>query len=224
MVNCLRTMLESEAYDAGVLCVALIWREGEALLSALNALAESSSKPFGVSWSAPSEALAVKIRAARFPVIADPARAAAALACKIVHDSAPSVAPLSQRAKGARVASSELATTRGQIGVLERYGIALPRQLLATLLDEAERFRTSAGVPVVLKIAAPDLLHRTEAGGVAIDIRSAAELARAYDRILASIRARYPDTRIDGMLIQEMAGEGSTFSSALNAIRRSDRS
>jgi len=209
MVNCLKTMLESDAYDAGVLCVALIWREGEILLSELNALAASSAKPFGVSWSAPSEALAAKLRAARFPVIADPARAAAALARKIVHDSAPSVAPIRGQAKSLRVARREFATTRDQIAVLERYGIALPRQVLATSLAEAERFRASAGVPVVIKIAAPDLLHRTEAGGVAINIRSAEELAQAYERILASIGARYPDTRIDGMLVQEMVGDGT---------------
>ena len=209
MVNCLRTMLESDAYDAGVLCVALIWREGEALLAELNALAESTSKPFGVSWSAPSETLSAKLRAARFPVIADPARAAAALARKIVHDSAPRIASPRKPTERARLAPRAFATTRDQIAVLERYGIALPRQMLAASLDEAERFRASLGTPVAIKIAAPDVLHRTEAGGVAINIRSTDELARAYERILASIAAHHPNVRIEGMLIQEMAGEGA---------------
>jgi acetyltransferase len=209
MVNCLRTMLESDAYDAGVLCVALIWREGEILLAELNALAEECAKPFAVSWSAPSEALAPKLRAARFPVVADPARAAGALARKLVHDAtAHSNLTHSREARG-RVRGDDLATTAGQIAVLVRYGIALPRQLLAASLEEAEHFRASVNGPVVVKIAAPELLHRTEAGGVAINIRSADELAQAYERVLASIRANHPDARIDGMLIQEMVGEGT---------------
>jgi len=208
MVNCLRTMLASDAYDAGVLCVALIWREGEILLSELNALAEEGAKPFAVSWSAPSEALAPKLREARFPVIADPARAAGALARKLVHDAAERPVQVKTRAAKTRVARDELATTTGQIAVLERYGIALPRQTLATSLVEAEKFRASIGGPVVVKIAAPALLHRTEAGGVSIGIESAQQLAQAYDAILARINVHHPGTHVDGMLIQEMVGAG----------------
>ena len=203
MASCLRTMLESDAYDAGVLCVALIWREGENLLSELNALAESCDKPFAVSWSAPSDALAPRLRAARFPVVADPARAAGALARKLVHESAPSSVARARK-PGTRVPSAELATTSGQIAVLERYGIALPRQVLATSLQEAEAFRAELDAPVVVKIAAPELLHRTEAGGVVVNVASADALARAYDGILARIK----NTRVDGVLIQEMIGEG----------------
>jgi acetyltransferase len=207
MVSCLRTMLESDAYDAGVLCVALIWREGENLLSELNALAESCAKPFAVSWSAPSEALAPQLRAARFPVIADPARAAGALARKLVHESAASPAAIARK-PGARVASAEYATTSGQNALLERYGIALPRQILATSLQEAEAFRAKLNAPVVVKIAAPELLHRTEAGGVVVNVASAEALAQAYEGVVARIEQHYPNTRIDGVLIQEMAGEG----------------
>ncbi|MGH7715326.1 MAG: acetate--CoA ligase family protein [Vulcanimicrobiaceae bacterium] len=207
MASCLRTMLESDAYDAGVLCVALIWREGEKLLSELNALAEQGAKPFAVSWSAPSDALAPHLRTASFPVVADPARAAAALARKLVHESAAPPRP-SQRKPGARVTAREFSTMSGQTAVLERYGIALPRQIIATSLEEAEAFRAELGAPVVVKIAAPELLHRTEAGGVAVNVGSAPQLARAYERIFASITEHHPNTRIDGMLIQEMAGDG----------------
>jgi acetyltransferase len=207
MVSCLQTMLESDAYDAGVLCVALIWREGEKLLSELNALAESGAKPFAVSWSAPSDALAPQLRTARFPVIADPARAAAALARKLVHESAASTKPHGRK-PGARIAARELSTTAGQIAVLERYGIAMPAQTLAATLEAAEAFRAQLGGPVVVKIAAPELLHRTEAGGVAVNVGSAQQLAHAYERILTSVKQHHPDTRIDGMLIQEMSAEG----------------
>src|SRR6202044_2602225 len=92
----------------------------------------------------------------------------------------------------------------GQIALLERYGIPLPRQILATSLQEAEAFRAKLNAPVVVKIAAPELLHRTEAGGVAVNIRSAEALAQAYNGMLARIK----NVRIDGVLIQEMAGDG----------------
>lgn len=215
MVSCLRAMLETDTYDAGLLCVALIWREGETLLAQLNELAGSCSKPFAVSWSAPSEAIADRLRNARFPVVADPARAAAAFARKLVHESAPSFVPKKPSPSTDR--AHDVSTTSAQIATLERYGITLPRQILASSLAEAEAFRADVNAPIAVKIASPDLLHRTEAGGVAIDVRSKQQLADAYDAILSRVRKEHPRARVDGMLVQEMVDDGTQ---AFVAVKR----
>lgn len=209
MVNCLRIMLESETYDAGLLSVALIWREGEALLQALDALAGATQKPFAVSWTAPANDVAPKLQSARFPVFPDPSRAASALARKLRYDSAGDLQTDVRRERRATLTRRDFEGTAGQIAALGTYDISLPRQQLVQSLEAAESFRKSLGKPVVLKVAAPALLHRTEAGGVAVDLRSSQQLEAAYDRILAGVKATNPDITIDGVVIQEMIRDGA---------------
>ena len=61
----------------------------------------------------------------------------------------------------------------------------------------------------MLKINSPDILHKTEAGGVRLSIASLEEAAAAYDDILRSCRAHAPDARLDGILVQQMAKAGT---------------
>ena len=58
--------------------------------------------------------------------------------------------------------------------------------------------------PVALKIISPDILHKTEAGGVALDLRGGAAVEAAADALVAAARAAAPGARIDGLLVQEM--------------------
>jgi acyl-CoA synthetase (NDP forming) len=60
------------------------------------------------------------------------------------------------------------------------------------------------GYPVVAKVLSPDVLHKTDAGGVVLGIPDAAHLKAAYERILDNVRARHPRARIDGVLVQKM--------------------
>jgi acetyltransferase len=87
---------------------------------------------------------------------------------------------------------------------LGRYGIALPKSKEAASAAEAAEAAESIGFPAALKIRSPDILHKTEAGGVKLNLRSAAEVAAAADALVASARAVQPDARIDGFLVQEM--------------------
>ncbi|MGH7685017.1 MAG: acetate--CoA ligase family protein, partial [Vulcanimicrobiaceae bacterium] len=172
----------------------------------LTTLAASSEKPFAVAWAAPSDDIAAQLRTAPFPVFADPSRAAAALARKLRYDvafrgrSLRDYRPTQQAAFDAVT----LKTVAGQIDVLTRYGIPLPRQILARTVAEAERFRAGIDRPVVVKIASADLLHRTESGGVVVGVKSTEELAGAYDRILRDVGVAEPGATIEGVLIQEM--------------------
>ena len=64
------------------------------------------------------------------------------------------------------------------------------------------------GFPVVMKIVSPEILHKTEAGGVIVGVSSAAEAEAAYARIVASARAYRSDAKISGVLIQQMLAGG----------------
>ena len=87
---------------------------------------------------------------------------------------------------------------------LKKYGIALPQSREVATAAEAAAAAETIGFPVVLKIRSADILHKTEAGGVALDLRSKDAVLKAADALTASAKAAYPNARIDGFLVQEM--------------------
>src|SRR5215813_8068269 len=87
---------------------------------------------------------------------------------------------------------------------LARYGIALPKSREIATPAEAAAAAEAIGFPVVLKIRSPDILHKTEAGGVVLDLRSREAVLTAADSLMAAARASHPGARIDGFLVQEM--------------------
>src|SRR6266545_2322185 len=87
---------------------------------------------------------------------------------------------------------------------LARYGIALPKSKAVASAAEAAAAAEAIGFPVALKIRSPDILHKTEAGGVTLDLASREQVREAADAMAASARAAQPDVRIDGFLVQEM--------------------
>ncbi|MGA0394578.1 MAG: acetate--CoA ligase family protein, partial [Rhodospirillales bacterium] len=105
-------------------------------------------------------------------------------------------------------APMDLSTVAAQTKALETYNIRLPQQILATTLEEAESFFNDCDSPVALKIASPDIAHRTEIGGVVTNIQIADTLHKAYDGIIANAKHHHPDAQIDGVLVQEMITGG----------------
>jgi acetate---CoA ligase (ADP-forming) len=87
---------------------------------------------------------------------------------------------------------------------LARYGIALPESRAAATAAEAAAAAEAIGFPVALKVRSPDILHKTEAGGVVLDLRSRDAVLNAADALIQAARAFYPPARIEGLLVQEM--------------------
>lgn len=87
---------------------------------------------------------------------------------------------------------------------LAGYGITLPKSAAVGSVAEAAAAADRIGFPVVLKIRSSDILHKTEAGGVALDLRNRAAVEAAAAALIASARAAQPGARIDGFLVQEM--------------------
>lgn len=88
--------------------------------------------------------------------------------------------------------------------VAEAYGLRLPDSRLAATADEAVKIAQEIGFPVVLKIASPDILHKTDVGGVRVGLNSATDVRDAFDLIVYRATRYVPDARIWGCLVQEM--------------------
>jgi acetyl coenzyme A synthetase (ADP forming)-like protein len=92
--------------------------------------------------------------------------------------------------------------------VCDAYGIPTPSEGLATTPDEAAKLAEEIGKPVVAKIVSPDILHKTEAGGVIVGVKGADEARSAFEKIVANAKAYKADASITGVQIQEMVGGG----------------
>lgn len=88
-------------------------------------------------------------------------------------------------------------------------GIPATRTSLATTRDEAQRQADEMGYPVVLKIVSPDIAHKSDVGGVRLNLQDAEEVGAAFDAIVSSARAAQPGARIDGVSVQQMAAPGA---------------
>ncbi|CAN5204718.1 acetate--CoA ligase family protein [soil metagenome] len=93
--------------------------------------------------------------------------------------------------------------------VCDAYGIPVPGEGVAKSASEAAKLAESMGFPVVMKIVSPDILHKTEAGGVIVGVKSAAEAEKAYDTILANAKTYKADAKIEGVQVQQMLMGGT---------------
>jgi acyl-CoA synthetase (NDP forming) len=89
------------------------------------------------------------------------------------------------------------------------YGLPVTRIEVVEAEDDAVRVAEGFGFPVVLKIVSPQVLHKSDAGGVLINIRDAEGVRKGYKKIIENVNARVPDAEITGILVQEMAPDGT---------------
>jgi acetyltransferase len=98
---------------------------------------------------------------------------------------------------------------RGDLAaLLAAYGITLPPGGPAATADEAVRLAEDIRYPVVLKLVSPDITHKSDIGGIALDLPDSYAVRAAFDRIIAAARAADPGARIHGVLVQKMLGGG----------------
>jgi acetyl coenzyme A synthetase (ADP forming)-like protein len=92
--------------------------------------------------------------------------------------------------------------------ICDAYGIAVPQEGVATSAADASKMASAMGFPVVMKIVSPDILHKTEAGGVIVGVKSADEAASAYEQIVANAGKYKADAKIVGVQVQQMIKGG----------------
>ena len=112
---------------------------------------------------------------------------------------------LAQAGKEKRTVLTEIEAKQ----ILMEAGINCTDTRLAADKAEAVAMSEEIGFPVVLKISSVDITHKSDAGGVKVNLQDKAAVEKAYDEIMASCTAKYPDANIEGISVQGMAKAGT---------------
>jgi acetyl coenzyme A synthetase (ADP forming)-like protein len=108
----------------------------------------------------------------------------------------------------AKAAGRSALTAPEAKGICDAYGIAVPKEGVANDGAGAASLATAIGYPVVMKIVSPQILHKTEAGGVVVGVKNAQQAAEAFASIVANARRYDPKASIDGVQVQQMLSGG----------------
>ena len=93
--------------------------------------------------------------------------------------------------------------------ILKEYGIPVTKFALAKSPKQAAEESKQIGFPIVLKIVSPDIIHKTEAGAVIVNLRNGAEVEKGYSKIIENAKNFSPNVQIVGVLVQEMAPQST---------------
>ncbi|WP_244816872.1 acetate--CoA ligase family protein [Caballeronia sp. Lep1P3] len=92
--------------------------------------------------------------------------------------------------------------------VCDAYGISVPQEGVATSADDAAKLAAFIGFPVVLKIVSPEILHKTEAGGVLVGVKNEADVKAGFATIIENAKKYDANATIVGVQVQQMVGAG----------------
>jgi len=99
-------------------------------------------------------------------------------------------------------------TVEESFQIAQACGISIPRAAVARSRKESGEIADSLGYPVVMKIVSPEILHKTDFGGVVLNVGTREEAERNYDAIMRKTRLTMPQARVSGVLVQKMAPQG----------------
>ena len=204
-------------------CPQAIADSREAAEAVVDALAKQPDAPVLTSWlgqGAAAEARQLFARN-RLPTYETPGQATSAFMHLVNHkrnqellvQTPPSVAELfkAEPERAREIIHAALADQRTMLNepeskaVLEAYQIPVVDTRIARTPEEAAQLAEKIGLPVALKILSPDIVHKTDKGGVRLNLHSADEVHFAAARMLANLQGLEPDARIDGFTVQQMA-------------------
>jgi acyl-CoA synthetase (NDP forming) len=106
------------------------------------------------------------------------------------------------------IKSQNLLTEVESKELLKKAGIPIVEAKLARSKKEAVSLSKEMGFPVVLKISSPDVVHKSDSGGVKLGLANATQVGKAYNEIISSIKKAYPKAEIQGVSVQPMAPSG----------------
>jgi acetyltransferase len=197
--------------------------EGEAVAAALSRAASSAGKPLFVTWLGDSRPVRATLAAARIPLFRTPEAAMDAFGniAQFYRNQQllratpqPLVDWRTPRVKSARIlieaalAERRQTLTEGESkALLAAFDVAVTQTVTARSALEAMTIAEQLGYPVVLKVNSADLTHKSDAGGVLLNIRSGEEVRRLYTEMLAEVARAAPAARIDGINVQSMSGK-----------------
>jgi acetyltransferase len=221
--ECLRLLLADEAVDGALVIVPPPPRDpAEAVAERLIPVIQGAAKPVVVALMGQQavQAAALRLRAARIPDYRFPEQAASALAALVERaalTSRPSLGPavfddvrpdVVRRLLGASIREFGPAIVQEPAArVLEAYGIRTAPMAMAQTAEDAARIAARFGYPVALKVASPDIPHKSEVGGVRLNVSETA-LVGDFGNLLRRVRGARPAARIAGVCVQPMVPPG----------------
>ncbi len=191
-----------------------------AIAKALTPIVQTSEKPVVVVFMGSKliqEGVEL-LRAAKIPEFRFPEPAASALGA--LYRRSVLLSRLDERPAGvqgdraaaeallAGLPAGQFIPQEAAFGLMEAYGIPTTLPVLASSADEAVRAAERVGYPVVLKVASPDISHKSDVGGVLLNLSSAGEVRAGFETVTARARAARPDAKIEGAHVQRMVGPG----------------
>lgn len=97
------------------------------------------------------------------------------------------------------------------VDLFAHYNLPLPKQALATTAEEAVHCAEQIGYPVIAKISSPDILHKTDVGGVRANLKNATDVIAAFNDITKNVKENMPTAPVSGILIQQFLPVGNEF-------------
>ncbi|UPK29920.1 acetate--CoA ligase family protein [Bradyrhizobium sp. 195] len=221
ITNVLRAFLTHDSYGTAIIPHPMPAEYAISRIPAFEALAAETGKPLCVVWTPgwlTGPGAAEFEQAPHLPLFRSMERCCATLKAWHEREAVRRIASAERQSvsKDARLRAHEfLSATKRAIltedeskQLLGLYGISTVEERLAKTPEEAVLAALDLGFPVVLKIVSPDLPHKTEIGGVHLNLKNESEVREAFAAILAKIQAISPRPRIDGVLVQQMLKDG----------------
>ena len=183
---------------------------GEKLLKVFSDGVKEQGKPFALIGQAPVDMIE-KYEAAGIMVFEDPSRAVAALSAlakfndsfnqeNISEGELPDIGDI-------KLPTDKIAEDEAK-ALMAKTGIPIPAENVVDTAKQAAEAASKMGFPVVIKIVSADIPHKSEAGGVALNLADESAVEAAADLMLKTVKEREPNAKIDGLLVAPMIGDG----------------
>ncbi|MDH4150749.1 MAG: acetate--CoA ligase family protein [Betaproteobacteria bacterium] len=207
-----RIVMADPNVHVGIIWLQLMDAHADRLVEIFNKINSMVAKPWLVCWVAAPDAALAKMRAAGIVVLRGAEPAVDAVAALVRYAEARRNWLADQTARAAitlpalklPAAAGAVDSITGQ-ALLQSFGVQTAAARLASTVDEAVTAAQALGYPVVMKIESPDILHKTEAQGVALNLKDEAAVRAAYQTLTANAGRYKADARIAGVLVQAMA-------------------
>ncbi len=212
LFDSMRLVMADPGVHVGIIWLQLMDAHVDRLVGIFNKINKIVNKPWIVCWVAAPDAALPKMRAAGIAALrgAEPAVDAVAALVRYAEtrrhwlDDQPARAALKLPPPALPAGAGAMDSITGQ-ALLQSFGVATAAARLATTADQAAAAAQALGYPVVMKIESPDILHKTEAQGVALNLGDEAAVRAAFGTLSANAKRYKADARIAGVLVQAMA-------------------
>jgi acetyl coenzyme A synthetase (ADP forming)-like protein len=222
--NCLSALMADDGVDGVILILAPPpMTTASSVAGAIIPMVRSATKPVIMTLMGEDliAAAARLLRQARVPDYRFPERAASAMG--VLADRSEALATPMEQVPALKRIHPEAARraiergTRGEDGFLDAasaaqvaraYGVPVPEEILAHSAAQAVAAARKLGFPVALKIASPDIPHKSDVGGVALDVKDESGVSQEFERMLAQARSARPQATIPGVTVQPMLPHG----------------